>query len=242
MTEEEKIMANKILLFVFLFLLKSTLSAQASKFTLKVESNIGLSDRMFVNDGSVPEVIEDLWSNIEKPKIGYELGLLIAYNLTDRWSLQSGLRYADWGYKTDKTALYTDFPNPLFPDFTETKSQNRYLELPIRINYYFRSGTNQVYIWGGYSPSYNLTNTIITKSYFSDETVTSKMEDTPFNYSYRKINMVGELGVGLQRMISNKIGLTIGPNLRTQSFGIVKDAPLNRILFFYGLSVGLNFK
>lgn len=236
------IMNNKILFFVFLFLFKSTLSAQESKFTLRIESNIGLSDRMFVNDGSVPEIIVDLWSEIEKTKIGYELGLLIGYNLTDRLSLQSGLRYIDWGYKTDKRALHSAVPDPVVPDFTESKSQNRYLELPLRINYYFQLGSNKVYIWGGYSPSYNLANAVITKSYFSDRTEIMRIEDGSSDYPYRKINMVGELGIGLQRMISNKIGITFGPNLRTQSFGITKGAPLNRMLVFYGLSVGLEFK
>lgn len=232
---------NKKLLALPFFLLLTTLGAQNSTFSFWIESNIGVSDRLFVNDGSVPDAVVEIRSNLEKIRMGYDLGILVEYPLTGRWSLQSGLKYANWGYRTDKMTFNFAEPNSEFPGSQKTRTQNVYLEIPIRLNYHFALRRGQVFVWGAYSPSYNVSNTIKIRSYYPDEAVTDKIDD-PEDDKYRTINMIGEFGVGWQVALSNKIAVRIGPNFRWQTLGQAQEAPLNRKLTFYGLLMGIQFK
>lgn len=45
-----------MLLFLCLLSITGTLIAQESRFSLRLESNVGYSDRTFVNDGTVPDM------------------------------------------------------------------------------------------------------------------------------------------------------------------------------------------
>lgn len=176
------------------------------------------------------------------PKVSYEIGALVDFRLTDRLSIQSGMRYADWGYSTDKSRLQFSISDPSLPEYISSKSQNRYVEIPLRLNYHIPIGKYRLYLMGGWFPSYNLSNNVVTKTYYADRTETMRVEDDPINYEYRTINMIGEFGFGIEKMFSEKFGVTVGPTIRTQSFTIIEEAPLNRVLFFYGLSVGFVFK
>ncbi|MEL7220913.1 MAG: hypothetical protein AAGJ93_06305 [Bacteroidota bacterium] len=230
---------NTLSLLLALLCLSS--NAQNTKFSIRLETNVGFSDRIFVADEDVKGVI-DVVAELEKTKPAIDFGLLAGYSLSKKVEIAVGVRYTDWGYQTEKRALVPVFPDPVIPDFIAYKSQNRYVEIPIRINYDLHRGKNIFYIWGGYFPSYNISNHIITTSYFPDETITMRVEDLPTAYEYRRFNMIAELGIGISKAISPKIGLTVGPNIRSQTIGIIKDAPLNRLLLFYGLSVGIHLK
>lgn len=235
------LMNKKLLALPFLWLFLNSLVAQNSTFTFWIESNTGISDRLFVNDGSIPDAVVEIRSNLEKVRLGYELGLLVEYPLTDRWSVQSGMKYVNWGCQTGRVALNPAIPGPEFPQTQKTKTQNVYLEIPIRVNYKIPLGKGRVLVWGGYSPSYNVRNTITTRSYYTDEAITEKRDD-PDDDRYRRVNLVAELGLGWQVPLSDKLGLRVGPNVRLQTLGQVDEVPLNRQLTFYGLALGIQFK
>ncbi len=235
-------MTKQILGLVILLAFTATLHSQDSRVRLRIESNIGYSDRFFINDGSVPEPVVAVWEGIEKPKVAYSIGTLVELKLTERLSIQAGGRYVDWGYQTDKTEFVSTVVFSQLPEFTETKSQNRYLEVPIRFGYNIPLGSSQLYLTGGWYPSFNVSNNMVIKRYFGSRVEVERTTDNSSQHPYRYINMIGEFGIGIQKMLSEKLGFAIGPSIRTQSFGIREDVPLNRAMFFYGLSGAILFQ
>lgn len=235
-------MTRQILWLTSLLFFTAVLHAQDNHIQLRVESNIGYSDRFFINDGSVPETVVAIWEGIEKSKVAYSIGVLVELKLTKHLGIQAGGRYVDWGYQTDKTEFVSAVVFSQLPEFTETKSQNRYLEVPIRFGYNIPLGSSQLYFTGGWYPSFNVSNNMVIKRYFGSRVEVERTTDNSSQYPYRYVNMIGEFGFGIQKMFSEKLGFAIGPSVRTQTFGIRQDVPLNRAMFFYGLSAAILFQ
>lgn len=235
-------MPLKLLWLTIACTLTLVLNAQESRFMMQIESSLGRSDRFFINNGALPESIVGIWERIEQPKLSYDLGILVGYTLSDRVSIHAGMKYVDWGYQSDKSELIFAVDEPTLPQFMSSKSQNRYIEIPLRLSYHLPLKSNRLKIWGGWYPSYNLSNHTVSKFYYADRVEETRSKDEPVGVSYRKFNMIADLGVGFEKILSEKISFTIGPNFRTQTFGVVDDASLNRVLFFYGLSSAIVFR
>lgn len=230
-----------IILPIIGLLLQSNLNAQDEKIILGIESTIGVSDRIFQNDGTVPDIIQEIYSDLEKPKVSYEIGMSVEYKLSKKLSIQSGIKFSNWGYRTNKREFNWGFPDPELPQFMKQRTQNFYLKVPVMLNRYIELRNSIFFLKGGFSIDYNLSNRIKTKIYFQERVETTNLEQDLINYRHRKINITADLGLGWQKPVFKKYLLEVGPVFRMQTFGIVKSATLNRRLYVYGVSFGLKF-
>lgn len=230
----------KITIVLCLLLMFNELYSQESRFDIGILGSIGISDRMFISDGTIPDGIKDQFSKTEKPKLGFEFGVLVEYKVSNSIGIQSGMRYVEWGYKSEKRVLDFGFPNPSTGVEIQSGSINQYIELPMKFIYYLNSEKSRWFFNIGYFPSINLKNYNTSKLFSDSGTEKTKEEDT--STSYRGLNLIGEIGIGWEKTLSQKLSLFINPTFKIQSFGISSNAALNRRLLFYGVSIGVKTK
>lgn len=230
----------RILLFIAFSTLLTHTHAQEKKWHVGIEYNIGVSDRIFVNDGTVDDVLQRIIESTEKTRLGHEVGLLTSYAVSPRFDLQTGLKASFWGYKTEKKQLAFGWPEPNPIVSTQTKATNTFLELPIRGVYHLsaepKSSSFMVIV--GIAPTFHVRNKFVQINEYENRTEIIETSEDMLG-KYRTFNMTAELGIAWQKMLSDKLRLRITPNFRMHALDLVEHAALNRKLFFYGLSGGL---
>jgi len=226
--------------WLFILLLLPLLSsAQESRFSIGIQVNPGVSDRMFISDGSPGVVfVEEVFSKIEKSTFGYDAGVIVEYKINEKFRLQSGVNYVKWGYESDRRSLFFTFePEPTLPEATKNEGENTYLEIPLSLSYHLNFKQGSLFFLLGSSMAYNLKNTNKMILFYPDRTEVSEADDEMAEF--RKINFTNQLGIGLERTLNSTFSVFIMPNFKIQTFAIAKDVPLNRRLFFYGVSFGV---
>ena len=223
--------------------------SQESKFHIGIELNPGKSDRRLISNDATADIAKEVFSKIEKKTFGYDAGVIIEYQINEKFRLQSGVKYVRWGYESDKRYFFTGIPDPnnpnpnpspSIPEAVKNEGENTYVEIPLSLSYYLNTKHASLFFMLGSSMTYNLKNTNKMISFYFDRTEEMEIEDEVV--TFRKINFVHQIGIGLERAINSSFSVFMMPNFKIQAFGIAKDVPLNRRLFFYGLSFGVKIK
>ncbi len=208
----------------------------ASRFSLSVEGNAGVSDRLYINDGTVPASIADVIEDGERPDIAWEAALLSEYRISRWFGIQTGIRYTRWGYRSAKEPLIWANPEPGLADASRTQQKLVFIGVPIRGTIHLNWGKTRWTGYLGWSPGLTISHQHLITLYYPDRTETN---DIYSGAEYREFNMTGEAGFGLVVPISSSLSLSFTPNIRMHTWGFYEDVPLNRRLFSYGLSAGL---
>lgn len=108
-----------------------------------------------------------LRDSIETGRFGYTLGIPIVYKINQKWSLQSGIFYADKGEKYSTT--FTDTSrNPTLPNKVSYVNHYTFLNLPFKADYFLMNSKFSVYITLGISANISLNQKRISTSTFSN--------------------------------------------------------------------------
>ena len=209
--------------------------AQQARFSLALESNVGISDRTVVDNRPNPNISSSVVLDLEKQTFGYDLGLLCSYNINEDLSITAGLKYVSWGFRSENDLLFPDSPES--QGTITNRGINNYIEVPIRLSHYFKPAQEGFFITFGFIPSYNIDNRTIINVMFLDGSENEFQLDE--SWIDRKWNALLELGFGYEKKISQKLAIYIAPNFRVQNFPIAVSVPLNRRLFFYGIATGI---
>jgi len=218
--------------------------AQESKFRVGIESNIGISDRYKVGtlpkDHGISDEFLNLLNVLDGPKFGYEFGPVFDFVIRKNIAISSGIKYVVWGFNSKKREPLVNADYHHF----KLKERSSFIEIPLRLKYYLNTNKNRFYISCGYSPTIHLNTNQIGILFYPDRKEKEKFDDDNDDRKFRKINMTGELGIGYEKIISNKLILAISPNFRIQNFTFLDDERVtqNRRLFFYGISFSLMTK
>lgn len=86
-------MKMKLLFTILLSLFVFANYAQDARFSIAVESNIGISDRVLVHSSMHTPVASNVILDLEKQTLGYDIGLLCSYKLNQDLSITAGLKY-----------------------------------------------------------------------------------------------------------------------------------------------------
>ena len=197
---------KKIIFLLLIFLSACKVSAQTVSYenfkkwsygiTLAGTSNF----RILTSDGS-ENFLKGARKNSEIRRTGFSAGLIANYRITDLLSINSGLVYDDFGYKTrDQNLSYSDGTN-----ITASNAYHfHYITIPLDLKYDFlkKSGWN-LYLGGGVSPAVFIGETNIF-NYGS-----SKNKDTQA-VGYDRFNLVGDLRGGADFWLADNMKLTAG--------------------------------
>lgn len=103
-----------------------------TRFSMSIDGNVGVSDRLFVNDGSAPSFIENVFDDIERPDIAWEAALLTEYRINHWFGVQTGIRYTRWGYRSRKEPLIWANPSPELAEASRHQQKLTFIGVHIR--------------------------------------------------------------------------------------------------------------
>jgi len=238
----------KKLLITFLVLIPVTIYCQNTDSTKTKKFAIGLTFspdycfRTLSSDESV-NMIADQRNDEEIPKFGYTTGLNIAWKLSNRFTLETGVLYSNKGEKTKKYTLNWYTPNGQNDPALGTKNSYTYsyiyLDIPVKVNFYFLTKKTKLYLTAGISPNIFLSQKTTSVVEFANGE--EKKTSSSSNSEFQKINLTFIVGFGVSYDFSNKLYLKIEPTYR-QSITSIIDAPVKSFLYSAGLNTGLYFK
>ncbi|MBN2637302.1 MAG: outer membrane beta-barrel protein [Prolixibacteraceae bacterium] len=181
----------------------------------------------------------DYRNEIEDPRLGFTTGLVAYYQISNRFTFESGIQFSDKGEKSKFTRWIVSSGNSATdPAFTvKSKSFNHYyyLGVPIKLNYFLLQKQFRLFISGGISTDFFLSGKIKYIDEFNDRT---ERGSENMDYDFNIINFVGLASLGIERDISTKLSLRVEPTFR-YSFTPVAIAPMERYPYSFGANVVL---
>ena len=167
--------------------------------------------------------------NLSNGKLGSDVGILVSYGLTKKWSLSSGAVYAKKLYEASPTSYKLNTGN-YHPQ--KVNADCRVLDIPLNVNYTLISNRNMAFSFGTGISSY-----IMLK------------EDYSFVYSNYNNNVevvnqnrhwlaIFNLQANLERKLSSKISVSFQPYLKVP----MKEIGYAKVkLQSFGLALGANW-
>ncbi len=201
-----------------------------SKFQLGLTFSPNLSYRSLFNSDNNLAFILDVRNENEVPKLGYTIGCNFIYNINKRIGIESGLQFANKGYKKNDGLL--QFGNQFNPQ-SNIKYKSIYnfyfLDIPLKLNYKIGEKKLKKIISVGALANILLHNSAVLKQLSPTKQTTRYSVNTlnTFNFS-------PEIGFGLDYELSKKTNIRILPNF---SYGIIKivDGPIAEHLWQLGM-------
>ena len=178
----------------------------------------------FLKSNSNNQWVVDNYDSLEFSKFGYSLGINGVYNLKSNLTLSSALLFSNKGDQTKKE---------LTPSLINYISNYYYLDIPIKVNYYFLTEKFRLYLSGGLSTNVFLKHTFITKQEGSNEDL--RLTD---NSSISKINLAFNTGIGFDINLTEKWYFKM-ECLYKQSITPIGNTPIKKYL--YSISPNLGF-
>lgn len=220
----------KIISFLSLFI-ALTGSAQTND-TLKYNNvKLGLNvapsfSSRYLKAESDAQTNADYFDSIESPHLGYSFGLNFGYQISKRFSLNSGLLFSNkaQGSKDASLATISNYTNNIY-----------YLDLPLKFNYYFYSKKSKFYLTGGANFSYFLANKIS----YRKENITDKF--TSVSDDLNNFNIAGIIGLGLDVQIYKRWAFNFEVNYQ-HAFTPILHTPIKRYLYSINPSIALFYK
>lgn len=177
--------------------------------------------------------------DMDAPKFGFSAGINFGCILSTRLTLEIQALYANKGYQTKERIVETELQSgPLIkmPYLSNAVYSYRYLDIPLKLNYYLINKKVKFYITAGFSANIFLdqqTTTIIKYKDGSENKFKSntKKGGEPFNFSTL-------VGVGLNYNLSDHNIFKIEPAFN-YSITPLMNAPIKNHLYTAGIRVGI---
>ncbi len=222
-----------------------------NKLSYGIEFKGGYSDNIFTTKAEFQG--RDIKSDFEKPMFSFSVGLIGEYSLCPIIAFQTGVRWIETGYMTDKYAQgaygislrKVTASQPYVID----NFKSSYLELPLNIKFYpLKKG----YLLAGASATMRLSDRIVSSNYTYGNLTTRLVNFSGQNglaasskgfwrdqFDYRDVNATIQLGFGYDLTVFQKMTISIQP---TAQYFLLTTTPrntdyYNRRLFNFGLSI-----
>jgi len=223
--------ANKTILILVFSFITNLLSCQQSDpdTTQKSKYFAGIyisPDLNFYKSRSLEKKKE-----INKVNFGYTIGLISELSLSKRFSLTFGLNYSLKIYKPNLRffGVYTE--NDELIKYPLLIKQNlNLLEIPLNLRFKIQNDNSQLipYIFAGASTFFQIFS--INTYLYDNDTKEIEIKDNKFEM----LDMLPELGLGIEYFISNNVKINIQPTLRFNGlFGLYTPVKtdINKLAF-----------
>lgn len=232
----------KYILLLFTTILSLNASGQSAEQTTKISIGFTFSpDYSFrtlkSNDdnSTTRQVIKDR-NHIEIAKFGFSTGLNITYHLSNHIGLETGVQYANKGYKAKETDLILEHPDPNMLKKASINYSYQYLGIPIIARFTF--GKSKIRFTSGAGIATNfLIKTKNTAHYKYADGKTEKRTET-HSSDFKKVSFSPLVSLGIDYKISDKIHVSAEPTFR---FGHIlnESGPIKVKLWSTGLALGV---
>lgn len=198
--------------------------------------DLSFTTNTVMNEGG--QRIKNYKGNYNIPKFSFTAGLEALYQLNEKWSVTLGVQYSDKGGKT-KTIQYN--PQAIYRSpLVHYRYNYRYIDIPLRIDYYFNKKKIAPFITTGIS-----TNIFVTHStnYYPVSAPEYTYGET---YNFSAVNLQYQLGAGVDIALKHS-RLRIFPIYRISIFkptlGINYTAATIQYLTprLYSIGLGLSY-
>ncbi len=206
---------KKILLITLLLFQIGVYAQNDSKLNIGIEYSI---DKLSIDNGKNNDYLITQGNingyGIKFDRNNYSLGLTTKYLINEKLSLSSGLLYSNKDFIGTYNCATCDFIGT-FPGYSPEKIEQRFLVIPISINYSFLSGKLKPVINGGFNNNLEIKNDLKeqSKSYFLEAFIGVSM-----NYRFSEKWNAG-IGYNYQTALTD-LYKTDDFNLRTTSFNL----------------------
>lgn len=186
----------------------------------------------------------DFRNDRESPRFGYTAGLLICYNFSSRFGLETGLQYGLRGWQSvnsnptlgdpmDPRRGFLQDVDGALPSQITFRYSFHYLDIPLRAVFSF--GTGKVRFISSLGVSTNIlidaSQTSIVQYPGADKERNTYEQDGEFE----SINFSPTASLGLDYLLTDKLNLRVEPTFRYGLLPVI-DAPLKTNLWTAGLS------
>ena len=176
---------------------------------------------------------------LELPRLGFTTGLSLLMKLGNRLVLESGILFADMGERTKRMELTYIPPKPERPNAIRRTHHYLYMDVPVRMNYYFIKKRLAWYVGAGISAKVALTYRLVARLEYSDgSTETTSSTDAEL---LKRLNVAATAGMGLSYALSQCLAIRLEPTFRHAIKPNV-DKPIKGYLYSAGVTVGLLFR
>lgn len=198
------------------------------------------TNRSLGSDGSMAaDIVKENRNKKEAGQTGYTAGLAVIYTLTEQLSIETGVQYAQKGYRTKKENLVWQQPSPSFPTTSKIIYNYFFLDIPLQATYTTGSGRCRFFYTAGLAMNIFLGGKVATLFEYADG---SKDKSTgPATNNEKKISLSPLLSAGMEYAFKPNMHFRLAPIFR---YGITKviDAPVSERFWNAGLNVGFYYR
>jgi hypothetical protein len=174
------------------------------RFQVGVEGSIGVAYRtLFLIESRIPEDAEVRYStkgrnNLERPKVGYTVGVVVRYNFSRFLAIESGMRFQNMGYHKEQYTLDNSSGRRYLFNLN-------YLEAPFKVKAFV--GKGNVRFTGGLGVAIGALVQAYRVRYSPFPEDDSRNEKTYGNYRPYTASALVQLGVDIKAMPGMTLGI-----------------------------------
>ncbi|MBK9075849.1 MAG: PorT family protein [Flavobacteriales bacterium] len=221
-------------------------SVKLSRISIGVSGGPDHCFRTLADNGGNPfaGLIIDLRNDLEIPRVGHSIGADILFHLSEQWSVVSGVRYSDQGYRTEEITSFAtvDMPegDPAIPlKGIQSVYHYRYLSVPVVGQ--FRPGKGRLRFASalGVSADFLLTATETVRKRWEDDLERESKSLDRENYNPVSLSGRAELG-GTYRVVRRLelCAAIVGLYQLTK----LTDTPITGYLWSVGVQCGIRYR
>ena len=234
---------KKILFVIILFVSTTVLAQSVDSIKFKrVKVGIVFSPDYcyrLLNYHSSNKWVQDLRNDEEVPTFGYTTGISLKIDATSKIVLETGFYYSIKGERTKTIEFTWATPSSDYPSKSKTQYQYKYIDIPLKVQYFLGSKRIKPFISVGVSAtifSEKKTKVILE---FSDGHKAS--ENSTTDLACLKFNLVTIVGFGIKYDLSKRIFIIIEPVYRQFINSIVVDRSAKEHPFSIGTNFGVYY-
>lgn len=229
--------------FPIFLMAQTTDSIKHKRFAIGVNFSPDYSYRNFIQTPRITDNSKDYYMYNELPKYGYTSGLTFDVNMGKRFTLETGVLFADKGIKMDETVydqIYSNGTKHIYST-TKTKFHNYFLDIPIKANINILSKRFKLYVSIGAALNIVLGYKKVSEVSFPNLQFTN-YTNSNFNTSHQSpFSITLLLGIGASYELTKKIVLKIEPIYR-QSLISTFQLKSDGVFYSIGTNIGLSYR
>lgn len=183
--------------------------------------------------GLNPE-IQDSINNIEIPRNGFQIGLVLTTKLNRFMLFESGLIFNQEGFQTSK--IQSNTSNSYNLDYVFS-----YVDVPLAFRFYPLNKSLRGYIKLGLIPKFYRTNRIHRTNYDTENTVLSRQEDAFTDGQFVNLNMSVTAGIGLEYNLFSDAFIYVQPVYQSMIKAFASQQFVKRYLNNTSVQIGLKW-